>query len=580
MSDRLSPSVPEHGHGRRRGMSFAGGPMTEQGLRSRLRMLSAVRAVSVMAWLCAAWVVHVLAGLPREWTAVVAGLGCGVVVFAGDRGAISAARAIGEHRDRELARQRTEYQESQKRTGEWLVYYESVVAEGRKGIAWMLEQINRGECPPVPDLAVGEGPTGDVFADFATALRQVKDEALHAVAAAAARRHLPGEAAAVGDEAGRIGPEQAEVLVYIAQRLHTLVSRTLAALSALENVVEDPDLLHGVFVIDHLVTQTRRAVESLAVLGGKTPRLVIKPILVSTVLRQSVAEIEQYKRVRVPHSRLELALPGYAGPDVIHLLAELVENGTKFSPGTTQVLMRASEVPAGLAIEVEDRGNVPMSPQKMAQMNRLLAAPEAVNLRDQLKSGQIGLLVAARLAQRHGIKIELRPNLLGGTQALVVLPHNLLVAPERPKPLAPPSGPAGALLPEDASGSGAMAGHSQLDLPDPAATPAARAGQGDTLLAGPDTAPLPQRRRSTGSSGEPDAGPAAEQGPQGGSRPPLPQRSAAPRTVDPLASTRRHGSAAPAGPATAGLMASYTAGVRRGVEETDPHPPQPSGPAQ
>ncbi|WP_405735119.1 hypothetical protein OG607_41950 [Streptomyces sp. NBC_01537] len=557
--------------------------MTEQGLRSGLRILSAVRAVSVMAWLCAAWVVHVLAGLPREWTAVVAALGCGVVVFAGDRGAISAARAIGEHLDRELARQRTEYQESQKRTGEWLLYYESVVTDGRKGIAWMLEQINRGECPSVPDLAVAEGRTGDVFADFATVLRQVKDEALQAVAAAAARQQPPGEpadnAAAGPDATGRIGPEQAEVLVYIAQRLHTLVSRTLAALSALENVVEDPDLLHGVFVIDHLVTQTRRAVESLAVLGGKTPRLVIKPILVSTVLRQSVAEIEQYKRVRVPHSRLELALPGYAGPDVIHLLAELVENGTRFSPGTTQVLMRASEVHAGLAIEVEDRGNVPMSPQKMAQMNRLLAAPEDVNLRDQLKSGQIGLLVAARLAQRHRIKIELRPNLLGGTQALVVLPHSLLVAPERPKPLAPQSGPAGAVLTAEASGSGAMVSPSLPDEPAPAATPTARPGQRDTLVAEPDAARLPQRRRNTGSPGEPNVGPAAEHGTQHASRPALPQRSAAPQTADPLAPTTRHGAATPARPATAGLMASYTAGVRRGVEETDPHPPQPSGSA-
>ncbi len=142
------------------------------------------------------------------------------------------------------------------------------------------------------------------------------------------------------------------------------------------------------------------------------------------VLRSAIAEVEQYSRVRLVPP-IDGTLRGHAVADVIHLLAELVENATLFSAPQTQVLMRANLVTSGLAVEVEDRGlGMPVAEQ--SRMNALLADPDQVNVARLLADGRIGLYVVSQLAKRHGITVRLQTNIYGGVQAVLVVPQALL----------------------------------------------------------------------------------------------------------------------------------------------------------
>lgn len=220
-----------------------------------------------------------------------------------------------------------------------------------------------------------------------------------------------------------------EVLRGLAMREHGLVGKALAALTELEMLTDDPELLSKVFEIDHLVTRVRRQVESTAVLGGRSLRSVRRPVPVATALRGAVSEVVQYPRVVVAAGSVgaELGLPGHVGPDLTHLVAELIENACECSDPANRVWVRAQRVPNGLAIEVEDRA-IPMRPQTRAQMNHLLQAPDEVDVSGQVRAGQLGLLVAAKIAQTHGLSVLLQENVTGGTTALVVVPDRLLVA--------------------------------------------------------------------------------------------------------------------------------------------------------
>lgn len=219
--------------------------------------------------------------------------------------------------------------------------------------------------------------------------------------------------------------QKVEVFVNLARRLQSLVHREIQILDELENQVEDPDLLKGLFHVDHLATRIRRHAENLAVLGGAVSRRQwSSPVTMTEVLRSAIAEVEQYPRVKLVPP-IDGTLRGHAVADVIHLLAELVENATVFSAPHTQVLLRAQRVTAGLALEVEDRGlGMPGPEQK--RMNTLLADPDQVNVAHLLQDGRIGLFVVASLARRHGIAVRLQSNIYGGTQAVLVLPEVLL----------------------------------------------------------------------------------------------------------------------------------------------------------
>ena len=207
--------------------------------------------------------------------------------------------------------------------------------------------------------------------------------------------------------------------------MQSLVHREIELLDELEAKVEDPELLKGLFTVDHLATRMRRQSESLAVLGGAASRRQwTRQVTMHEVLRAAVAEVEQYSRVKVVPP-VDGVLLGNAVSDVIHLIAELIENATKFSAPRTQALLRAQKVTAGLAIEVEDRG-LGMVPADQQRMNSLLADPGLVNVNELLRDGRIGLFVVSTLARRHGIKVQLQNNIYGGTQAVAVLPNVLL----------------------------------------------------------------------------------------------------------------------------------------------------------
>ncbi|MDA2806433.1 sensor histidine kinase [Nocardiopsis suaedae] len=227
--------------------------------------------------------------------------------------------------------------------------------------------------------------------------------------------------------------QQVEVFVNVARRMQSLVHRQIGLLDELEAQVEDPDLLKGLFTIDHLATRMRRQSESLAVLGGASSRRRwSRPVNLYEVLRSAVAEVEDYSRVKVvPPSGGTLA--GGAVVDVIHLIAELVENATKFSPPRTRVLLRTEEVGAGIAVEVEDRG-LGVPPEERRRMNELLAEPDRVDIGELLRDGRIGLFVVAALARKHGARVQLQSSVYGGTLAVVVLPSALLgTVEDRPR---------------------------------------------------------------------------------------------------------------------------------------------------
>lgn len=279
----------------------------------------------------------------------------------------------------------------------------------------LVEALRRGDGPPARRKRRELAPDADEFDLLADDLARAHDGAVSAVV----------QASRLSSQAG--SEQKLEVFVNLARRLQSLVQREISVLDELENEIEDPDLLKGLFHVDHLATRIRRHAENLAVLGGAVSRRQwSKPVSMTEVLRSATAEVEQYSRVKLVPP-IEGTVRGHAVADVIHLLAELVENATVFSAPQTQVLLRANLVTSGLAIEVEDRG-LGMPPAEQNKMNTLLADPDQVNVASLLQDGRIGLFVVSQLARRHGIAVRLQTNIYGGIQAVLVMPQELLGA--------------------------------------------------------------------------------------------------------------------------------------------------------
>ncbi|MFD5429785.1 sensor histidine kinase [Streptomyces sp. NPDC127084] len=278
-----------------------------------------------------------------------------------------------------------------------------------------MSRIEHGEQPqPPPHIALP--PTEkDAFGLLEHEIRRGHAQA------ASALTHIAQLAQTTSD--GR--EETFEVFVSLSRRLQSLVHRAINTLDALENEIEDPDLLKRIFIIDHLATRIRRYAENVAVLGGTVSRRQwSRPVNLTEVLRSAVAEVEQYTRVKLVPP-IEGMLRGHAVADVIHLLAELVENATVFSSPGTQVLLRSYMVQSGLSLEVEDRG-LGMPIEDQARFNALFAYRDHINVRRLLADGRIGLYVVSELARRHDIPVQLQSNIYGGVQAVVIIPHVLL----------------------------------------------------------------------------------------------------------------------------------------------------------
>ncbi|GGP13954.1 nitrate- and nitrite sensing domain-containing protein [Nonomuraea glycinis] len=213
-----------------------------------------------------------------------------------------------------------------------------------------------------------------------------------------------------------------QVFVNLARRNQSLLHRQLLQLDGMERGTEDPTALEDLFKLDHLTTRMRRHAESLIILSDQTPgRGWRNPVPIMDVLRAAVAEVEEYQRVEVLQPP-PVALTGSAVTDVAHLMAELVENATLFSPPRTRVDLRTTTTPHGLTVEVEDRG-LGLPRTELDELNtRLAEKPEF----DLAQSDRLGLFVVGRLAARHGIKVSLSPSPYGGLTASVSLPASLL----------------------------------------------------------------------------------------------------------------------------------------------------------
>ncbi|WP_436762579.1 sensor histidine kinase [Streptosporangium sp. V21-05] len=227
--------------------------------------------------------------------------------------------------------------------------------------------------------------------------------------------------AAVGQATLRKGVGM--VFLNLAWRNQALLHRQLTLLDTMERRVEEPETLEGLFKLDHLTTRMRRHAENLIILSDAAPaRRWRDPVPIFDVVRSAVLEVEDYTRVTVLPMPQAPLLVGAAVTDVIHLIAELVENATIFSPPNTMVHVRSMVAANGFALEVEDRG-LGLSQASLDELNAKLADPPEFDLAD---SDRLGLFVVARLAARHGIKVVLRPSPYDGTTAIVLLPQNLL----------------------------------------------------------------------------------------------------------------------------------------------------------
>jgi len=267
-----------------------------------------------------------------------------------------------------------------------------------------------------------EGETVDVDAE-APAVGPGVDE-IDQVRQAFNTVHRAAVAAAVDETNLRRGLNQ--VFRNLARRSQALLHRQLGLLDGMERRAEEPDLLEDLFRIDHLTTRMRRHAEGLIVLAGDSAgRAWRQPVTFIDVLRAAVAEIEDYARVRV-EVRSKAALTGPAVADVVHLLAELIENAAVYSPPRTVVRVQGELVGRGFCVEVEDRG-LGMTEEELAEINRTLASVPAF---DPAGSDRLGLFVTARLAHRHGISVNLRSSVYGGTTAVVIIPANLVVTNE------------------------------------------------------------------------------------------------------------------------------------------------------
>ncbi len=230
--------------------------------------------------------------------------------------------------------------------------------------------------------------------------------------------------AAVGQ--ARLRQGMSDVFRNLARRSQSLLHRQLTLLDAMERRARDPQELEDLFRIDHLTTRMRRHAESLIILSGHAPaRGWRNPVPMVDVLRAAVAEVEDYTRIKATAAS-NAALVGPAVGDVIHLIAELAENATMFSPPNTPVTIHGDIVGQGFAIEIEDRG-LGLSDDQLVWINKLLEDPPAF---DPSSSDQLGLFVAGQLAKRHNIKISMRPSPYGGTTAIVLIPRNLVVTEE------------------------------------------------------------------------------------------------------------------------------------------------------
>jgi signal transduction histidine kinase len=234
------------------------------------------------------------------------------------------------------------------------------------------------------------------------------------------------EAVRTAAEQAALRSSVATMFVNLARRSQILVDRLIGHLDRLERGEEDPDRLAELFQLDHLATRMRRNDENLLVLAGAdSTRVQREPAALIDVLRAAQSEVEHYTRIEFGMIDRDIEVSAHAVNDMVHLVAELFDNATAFSPPNSHVVVEARRLGDGAVLSVEDRG-IGISREQLRDLNERLANPPMV---DVAVSRMMGLVVVARLANRHGVKVELRPaDTERGTVADVGLPASVMVS--------------------------------------------------------------------------------------------------------------------------------------------------------
>ncbi|MFD4183888.1 ATP-binding protein [Rhodococcus sp. NPDC058514] len=249
------------------------------------------------------------------------------------------------------------------------------------------------------------------------------------------RAHTAAVSAAVAEARTREGVRA--VFLNIAHRSQMVVHRQLEVLDEAEQSQEDPAMLETFFRLDHLATRERRNAENLVILGGGEPgRQWRSPVPLVDLVRSAVGESLDYTRV---HTRRmpEVFIVGNVVADLIHLLAELVDNATAFSPPQSRVEVSGNVVGKGVAIEITDQG-MGMSVEELDRVNEMLRNPPDFGVETLSATSRLGLFIVSQLGARHGISVRLTESEYGGIRVIVLVPNSVVATDATPM-AAPPS---------------------------------------------------------------------------------------------------------------------------------------------
>ncbi|RKN44798.1 nitrate- and nitrite sensing domain-containing protein [Streptomyces hoynatensis] len=361
---------------------------------------------------------------------------------------------------------------------------------------------------------------------------------------------LQREAVSAAVARARTHRGMSEVFVNLARRSQVLLHRQLSLLEGLKRRAGEPADLEDLIRADHLATRMRRHADSLVILSGTAPaRQWRRPERLMDVVRAAVDEVEDFQRIEVRRMP-PLAVAGGAVADLVHLVAELLENATVFSPPHTAVQVSGERVPHGFTLEIHDRG-LGMTADALREANLRLA--EVAEF-EPSESDRVGLYVVSRLAQRHGLRVSLRESPYGGTTAVTLIPGELLTEAEEEPPGRLPGGQRPVLL------DGPVDGPVELEAPVGAGAPGQDTGAREhereperpgahAVRGAPESAPPPgQPRRRTAPVLVADHGRPVGRPPEPGG--PTPDEQSTPPTT-PTAPTSPTTPVTPAVPTTA-----------------------------
>ncbi|MEU2494834.1 nitrate- and nitrite sensing domain-containing protein [Streptomyces sp. NPDC007883] len=245
---------------------------------------------------------------------------------------------------------------------------------------------------------------------------------------AAQRAELQERTAEVTEQLDKLRRTVGHTFVNLSLRTLGLVERQLGVIEGLEEREQDPERLATLFKLDHMATVMRRHSENLLVLAGaEHGHSHPGPVPLVDVMRAAVSEIERYERVTIQSLPPHAHVAGFAADDLSHLVAELLENATSFSPPDAQVQLSGWLLESGeIMLSVQDEG-IGMAPDRLEELNARMASTERADDLDPGEGGEgLGLKVAGLLARRHGVRVQLREQKGGGIAAVVVLPQGLL----------------------------------------------------------------------------------------------------------------------------------------------------------